>query len=34
MPSSEIGGSARLVDEDEFRGIKTELAGEPVPALL
>ncbi len=23
-----------LVDEDEFRGIKIELGGEPVPALL
>jgi hypothetical protein len=34
MPSSEIGGSAGLVDEDEFRWIKIELAGEPVPALL
>src|SRR5271157_102754 len=33
MPSSEIGGSAGLVDEDEFRGIKIELGGEPVPAL-
>jgi hypothetical protein len=34
MRSSEIGGSAGLVDEDEFRGIKIELGGEPVPALL
>ena len=34
MPSSEIGGSAGLVDEDEFRWIKIGLAGEPVPALL
>ena len=32
--SSEIGGSAGLVDEDEFGWIKIELAGEPVPALL
>jgi hypothetical protein len=32
--SSETGGSAGLVDEDEFRGIKIELGGEPVPALL
>ena len=34
MRSSETGGSAGLVDEDEFRGIKIELGGEPVPALL
>ena len=34
MLSREIGGSAGLVDEDEFGGIKIELAGEPVPALL
>ena len=34
MLSSETGGSAGLVDEDEFRGIKIELEGEPVPALL
>ena len=34
MLSSETGGSAGLVDEDEFRGIKIELGGEPVPALL
>ena len=34
MLSSEIGGSAGLVDEDEFGGIKIELGGEPVPALL
>jgi hypothetical protein len=34
MRSSEIGGSAGLIDEDEFRGIKIELGGEPVPALL
>ena len=32
MLSSEIGGSAGLVDEDEFRGIKIELGGEPAPA--
>jgi hypothetical protein len=32
--SSEIGGSAGLVDEDEFCGIEIELGGEPVPALL
>jgi hypothetical protein len=32
--SSKIGGSAGLVDEDEFRGFKIELGGEPVPALL
>ena len=30
MLSSETGGSAGL----EFRGIKIELEGEPVPALL
>jgi hypothetical protein len=34
MRSSEIGGSAGLIDEDEFGGIKIELGGEPVPALL
>ena len=34
MRSSETGGSAGLVDEDEFRRIKIELGGEPVPALL
>ena len=33
MVSRETGGSAGLVDEDEFGGIKIELAGEPVPAL-
>src|SRR5271165_1214750 len=32
MRSSETGGSAGLVDEDEFRGIETELGGEPDPA--
>ena len=30
----EIGGSASLVDEDEFCGIEIELCGEPIPALL
>ena len=34
MLSRETAGSAGLVDKDEFRGIKIELGGEPVPALL
>ena len=34
MLSSETGESAGLVDEDKFRGIKIELGGEPVRALL
>jgi hypothetical protein len=34
MCSSEIDGSAGLIDKEQFRGIKIELGGEPVPALL
>ena len=30
----EIGGSASLVDEDEFCGIEIGLSGEPIPALF